>query len=328
MKSRIAAGELAGPRIIANSRVFTAVEGHPVPFLRAIIPWPISSFLVRGRVVQVADAQHARAAVDDEIADTDPAFVKIVYDDIPPGGPRLDRATLGAIIDEVRAKGRRASVHVGSPSESLDAVEAGASVLMHVPGDEPLTEEQARKLAASGVPIVTTSRIYSVLAGAIKGTLTFTPLERQVMPPGAEDDFAHQPAGYVVPGFPPSYLDSMPERSGNITRNLKMLADAGAHLIAGTDSGLPGVFHGAALHRELQALVGLGLSPARALRMATSEAARAIDPQADYGRIAVGQRADLLLIDGDPLANISATERIAGVSQDGRRLERKAALAH
>jgi len=51
-------------------------------------------------------------------------------------------------------------------------------------------------------------------------------------------------------------------------------------------------------------------------------AARAIDPQADYGRIAVGKRADLLLIDGDPLADISATEQIAGVWQDGRRAER------
>jgi imidazolonepropionase-like amidohydrolase len=327
MKSRIAAGELAGPRIISSSRIFTAVEGHPVPLLRAIIPWPVSAFIVRSRVVQVADAQHARAAVDEEIADTDPDFVKIIYDDIPPGGPRLDRATLGAIIDEVRAKGRRASVHVGSPQEALEAVEAGASLLMHVPGDEPLSEEQARKLAASGVPLVTTSRIYSVLDGAIKGTLTFSPLEKLVMPPGADDDFAHEPAGYVVPGFPQSYLDSMPERSANGARNVKMLADAGAQLIAGTDSGLPGVFHGAALHRELQALVAIGLPPARVLRMATSEAARVIDPKADYGRIEVGQRADLLLVDGDPLADVSATEKIVGVWQDGRAIRRGPAIS-
>ncbi len=309
MKSRIAAGELAGPRIIASSRIFTAVDGHPVPLYRAIIPWPVSSFIVRGRVVQVANAQQARAAVDDEIADTDPAFVKIIYDDIPPGGPRLDRATLNAIIGEVRAKGRRASVHVGSPQEALEAVEAGASLLMHVPGDELLTVEQARTLAASGVPLVTTSRIYSVLSSAIQGTLSFTSLEKQVMPPGADEDFAHKPAGYVVPGFPQSYLDSMPERTATIARNLKMLADAGAQLLA-------------ALHREMQALVALGLAPSRVLRMATSEAARVIDPQADYGRIAVGQRADLLLLDGDPIADIAATEKIAGVWQDGRALTR------
>jgi len=171
--------------------------------------------------------------------------------------------------------------------------------------------------------MVTTSRIYSVLDGGNRGALQFTALEREVMPPGAPGHFSHRPEGYQLPGFPPEYLASLGDRARALGSNVKLLAGAGATLIAGTDSGLPAVFHGAALHRELQNLAALGIAPAHALRMATINAARAIDPRADYGEIKPGLRADLLLIDGDPLADISATEKIAGVWQDGRKLDRK-----
>lgn len=320
LQQRIARGELAGPRIIASSRIFTAHGGHPVPFLKALLPWPISSLVMRSRVAEVGSPEEARAAVDEELEGGGPPFVKIVNDDIPPGSPRLSRETLDALIAEVRAKGRRASVHVGSPAEALDAVAAGAALLMHVPGDDDLTPAQARTLADSGVPIVSTVRIYAVLGGGLHKTLTFSPLERAVMPPGTADDFQHVPDGYAVPGFPQSYLDTLPARDAIIRRNLQALAAAGAHLIAGTDSGLPGMFHGAALHRELQALVSLGLAPAQALRMATSDAAKVLDPTADYGSLAPGMRADLLLVEGDPIADITATEHIESVWQDGRRV--------
>jgi imidazolonepropionase-like amidohydrolase len=323
LQARIASGALAGPRIIASSRIFTAPGGHPVPFLKALLPWPISSMVMGSHIAEVGSEEEARRAVDEELADGGPPFVKIIYDDIPPGSPRLSRAVLQALISEVRLKGRRASVHVGSPAEALDAVAAGAALLMHVPGDEPLTAEQARALAHSGVPLVSTVRIYAVLGGGLRRSLVFSPLERQVMPPGTADDFQHLPDGYHVPGFPQAYLDSMPARDGFLQANAKLLADSGALLIAGTDSGLPGMFHGAALHRELQALVALGLPAAQVLRMATADAARVLDPAADYGVIAPGLRADLLLVEGDPLIDIRATERIVSVWQDGRRLDRR-----
>jgi len=319
MRRRIASGELAGPRIIGSSRIVTAPGGHPIPMFRAIVPWPFASFFIRGRVAEAASEDEARRAVDREV-DERPSFIKIVYDDIPPGSARLSPAVLRAAIAEAHARGVRASVHIGSPEEAIEALDAGADVLMHVPADGPLTPEQARRLASSGVPIVTTSRVWAVLGAAERQQLTFTPLEKEVMPPGTAEAFAHRPASYRMSGFPEEYLRSFAERDGYLRGNVTLLVRAGARLVAGTDSGLPGVFHGAALHRELQTLVGLGVPPAQALLMATSEAARAIDPAADYGAIKSGMRADLVLIDGDPLADISATERILGVWQDGRRM--------
>ena len=327
LEARIALGELAGPRIIASSRFFTAPGGHPVPFLKALLPWPLSSLILRGRVVELEDEAAIPGALDGEIKDGSPAFIKIVYDDIPPGAPRLSKGLLGSLIAAVRARGLRASVHVGSPEEALDAVQAGAALLMHVPGDEELAAAQVQALAASGIPIVTTNRIYTVLDAANRGTLAFSPLEREVMPPGAAEAFAQKPAGYETPGFPQDYIASLPARAGHLAVNTRLLFDAGARLVAGTDSGLPAIFHGAALHRELAALAALGIPPARVLRMATSDAARALDPKADYGVIAVGARADLLLVEGDPLEDLRATEQIVGVWQAGARVERGEAHA-
>ena len=81
--------------------------------------------------------------------------------------------------------------------------------------------------------------------------------------------------------------------------------------------------HGIALHHELELLVRAGLSPGRgALAAATSVPAQAFG-LADRGRVAPGLRADLLLVDGDPCADITATRNIAAIWRNGARLHRQ-----
>ena len=83
-------------------------------------------------------------------------------------------------------------------------------------------------------------------------------------------------------------------------------------ILAGTDAPAPGLAHGPSLHRELELLVRSGLTPLEALAAATSEPARIFGFH-DRGRIAVGLRADLVLVDGDPTADVTATRKIVGV---------------
>lgn len=103
--------------------------------------------------------------------------------------------------------------------------------------------------------------------------------------------------------------------------------DAGAVILAGTDSNddvtAPGrVAHDASLHEELGRIVDAGLAPAEALRGATSLAASTFG-LADRGVIAPGRRADLVLIDGDPTLDISATRNIRGVCIGGLRMTKQ-----
>jgi len=92
-------------------------------------------------------------------------------------------------------------------------------------------------------------------------------------------------------------------------------------LLAGTDCGVPGVLPGSSLHDELGLLVDAGLSPAEALAAATVNPAHFLGQLADAGTIEVGKRADLLLLDGDPLADIGNTTQITEVILGGRLLD-------
>jgi imidazolonepropionase-like amidohydrolase len=100
---------------------------------------------------------------------------------------------------------------------------------------------------------------------------------------------------------------------------------AGVPLLAGTDAPMPRVYPGSSLHEELELLVAVGLSPAEALRAATLAPAAFLGRAHDLGSIAPGKRADLVVLDADPLLDIRNTRRIHAVILDGRWLPRPAA---
>ncbi|MGH3938815.1 MAG: amidohydrolase family protein [Pseudonocardiaceae bacterium] len=98
---------------------------------------------------------------------------------------------------------------------------------------------------------------------------------------------------------------------------LREFHEAGGRVIAGSDTAVPGVFAGTGLIRELELLVDAGLSPQAALVAATSTAADAL--RADHiGAISPGRAADLLVVEGDPLADIAAVRSVQLVLRDGR----------
>jgi imidazolonepropionase-like amidohydrolase len=95
-------------------------------------------------------------------------------------------------------------------------------------------------------------------------------------------------------------------------------------LLAGTDVATPWTVPGLALHDELSALVEAGLTPLESLRTATLNPARYFEKTSEFGSVAKGLLADLVLIDGDPLADIRNTRRISAVVANGRYLDRPA----
>lgn len=101
-----------------------------------------------------------------------------------------------------------------------------------------------------------------------------------------------------------------------------LLSGSGVRLMAGTDLSnwlIPGF----SLHRELASLVDAGLTPLQALQSATLNPAIVHDLEGDFGSVEVGKVADLVILDANPLEDISNTERIAGVVLGGRLLNRK-----
>ncbi|HMA54929.1 MAG TPA: amidohydrolase family protein, partial [Acidobacteriota bacterium] len=94
--------------------------------------------------------------------------------------------------------------------------------------------------------------------------------------------------------------------------------EKGGKLVAGSDALMIGVFPGLALHRELKELVDIGLTPFEALRTATTSPFEYLGEGDLAGTIQVGKRSDLLLLDENPLEDVSAASKIAGVLIRGR----------
>ena len=95
---------------------------------------------------------------------------------------------------------------------------------------------------------------------------------------------------------------------------LAALHRAGIPIVAGTDQAIPG--H--SLHRELELYVEAGFTSMEAIQAATLVPARAMGLASELGTIEVGKRADLVVVDGDPLVDIGALRRISTVVTAGR----------
>jgi tetratricopeptide (TPR) repeat protein len=124
-------------------------------------------------------------------------------------------------------------------------------------------------------------------------------------------------------GFAPQFYPLL-RRSLALQRKLvKALSDAGVPLMCGTDASGVGPVPGFGVHEELQEFAADGIKPYDALRTATVNPARYFGKSDEFGTIAKGKRADLLLLAANPLADIHNTTQIEGVMVRGRWMSRQ-----
>jgi hypothetical protein len=108
-------------------------------------------------------------------------------------------------------------------------------------------------------------------------------------------------------------------------RNIREMREAGVQFLAGTDTAVVLIYAGFSLHDELQKMVrDFGFTPMEVLRIATSNVAAFYGEERQFGALAAGQPADLVLLDADPLIDIQNTRKIRGVMAQGRWFDRAA----
>ena len=150
-------------------------------------------------------------------------------------------------------------------------------------------------------------------SGTFLGRPDLSNIERKLGAPDIIASLYEVPAAVIgqLAGRLP--VDPLPQ----ILANARTMVAAGARVAAGTDAGNIGTLHGPAIHRELQLLSRSGLTPAQVLSAATRDAAFAYSAKPDIGLIAPGYRADLLVLDADPLKDVANLSRIAMVWSRG-----------
>ena len=107
-------------------------------------------------------------------------------------------------------------------------------------------------------------------------------------------------------------------------RMVGILREEGAPVLLGTDTPNPYIVPGFSIHRELEHLRSSGLSPYEAFRAGTAEAARFLGESEDWGTVAPGRRADLLLVARDPLRDVEAVRNIHHLFVNGHDFDRTA----
>jgi imidazolonepropionase-like amidohydrolase len=176
-----------------------------------------------------------------------------------------------------------------------------------------LYDDEVQLYRAAHVAVIPTI-IYLALAARLSENQKLLDADSALAPFVTKDDFEWMLT------MPPAERARMTRAAREARVTAAKLARAGVTLGTGTDIWqLP-----TAVHLELEELVAAGLPPAQAVRAATSAAARIIGADADLGSVEAGKRADLVILDADPLTDIRNTRRISAVVLDGRFVDRVA----
>lgn len=318
---KVARNELPGPTVFNTHIPITVKNGHPIPLTEVMLPWPLKYF-VNGLSPTIKELSEAAKIIDSYVS-KDIDYVKIIYDEIPPGSPQMNFEQLKALIDEAHKLGKSVFVHIGSPQNAVDAVKAGADVLAHGIWRGELTEEQASYIAEADIPVVYTisgfvnvAAIYN--AAYAPDLLSEKLVARSILEPVTMENGSDVHSQEVMNAF----FEDVSRQESYWETNFRLLHQNGATILVGTDSNLPGTYAGATYFQELEVLKKFGMSNFEILAAATYGNSKAFLNEPDFGLIEEGKNADVMLLDGNPLEELEVIKTPELILKGGRVVKR------
>lgn len=302
VRGRINRGELLGPRMILARMIDGPKKAWPPP----LSTWVESAAEAREAVLRAKAEGYDKIKVYSFLS-------KESYDAIISTANELKMEVMGHVpmslsVEYVLKSGQKAIAH------SEEVAKHTATY------DAERVDHYAKLVAGSGawmIPTLVTTHSFLDLFddpdGVFKrpGTQYF----RHPMQRGAWSfmvDKLYRP-------IPPAHRAQLREAYVKFQRPLtKAIHDKGGKLLAGSDALMPGLVAGFSLHGELQELVDVGLTPFQALKAATTNPFDYLGESDKAGTIEIGKQSDLLLLDENPLENVSSASKIAGVLIRGR----------
>ena len=313
-RSRIAAGELWLPRVKGVGPALTVPGGHPC-----------TMFYSREICIMIEGVGSIPPLVAG-ITGWAPEAVKLVIEGGIPSIPlpRVTPAEILAVSNEVMATGLPLFAHVSSEADAADAVAAGVDAIAHLPIEDVLDPTLVSDYSTAGTYVVSTLSFTDAWHRfADTPEWLDEPLVVGATPPMTY-------ASLTDPGLHPTiagmttFIDTVRTYTDMAVMNLQAFHAAGVPILAGSDAGNPFVLHGVAMHRELELLVAAGMTTTEALTAATLTPAGFFDEDDEYGLVEVGYVADLVLVNGDPSVDITATAAIREVILGGEPVDRAA----
>ena len=265
---------------------------------------------------EVTTPEAARAAVRD-IAAKGIGHLKIWIGNRGGTYPPMPVEVSSAVIDEAHRHDIEVHAHATSTADQKEILAAGVDLLVHMVDHEALDDELITLLEEKKpywVPVLGNG----LGPGLVREVCNNEPFATETLSPTIlaqimEADCGRRPDEGFVRGW--------------YEKNFPKMIEAGARIVLGTDAGVrPSKTFGTSAHHELAIFVGLGLSEAETIEAATSRAAEALGLNG-VGILVQGKDADFIVLDANPLDDITNTRKISAVYLGGVRLDRDALLA-
>ncbi|MCZ8325280.1 MAG: amidohydrolase family protein [Sphingomonadaceae bacterium] len=288
LKQAIVAGYVVGPRIVPAGHALGATGGHcDSTFLPPSLEKPEKEEGIGDNVEELryqVRRQRKYGAEVIKVCATGGVFSR----NTEPGQQQLTEAELKAIVDEAQMWGLRVAAHAHGAAGIKAAIKAGIDTIEHV----SLVDDEGIKLAAARAkPVWFSMDIYNTEYTQAEGK------KNGVLEDNLRKD----------------------REVAQLQRdNFRKAYKAGVRMVFGSDAGV--MPHGD-VGKQFATMVQFGMTPLDAIRAATINGAQALGQEGDVGQIATGRFADLVAVDGDPLANIRLLERPAAVIKGGRKIE-------
>ena len=295
VKNRINRGEIPGPRLFVAGPFLQ----HTSPPLEAKFRWAVNG------------PEDARKKVD-IVVDGGADVIKMIDQD------QMTQEEVNAIVDEAHKRGRTVAAHAHRSDEIRKGIKAGVDCFEHTglatkPGYEEDVLQMLRDRNATlfWCPTVEGLFLYDY---TVKNPerLDDQRLKNDLPPAIYKDvrDSLKDPSHLA-------YFTLTSRRLPTLANKFKQLRETGVTIIVGTDSGIPFNFHFDSTWRELKTMVDLGMPPMDVIRAATYWPAQLLK-QPKLGTIAAGQFADIIVVDGDPLTDMTELRHIVHVIKDGK----------
>jgi imidazolonepropionase-like amidohydrolase len=307
-----AAGRLGGARLMLAGRGIGAPNAGP------------GAAAYAGIAYEITTQDQARSAVS-ELAARKVDAIKIWVDDRGGRAPSLPIALSRTVIDEGHRLGFKVSAHVFYHKDAVELAAAGVDNFAHLVRDVEMSDDLIATMMTKGIYVMPN------IGAPERGIHT-------AVPAWFEEPYLGQLLRDTVPADVIARIrTSFTNRDGAtaarnrqnyaiLQKSVAKLAAAGARIILGSDTGLEDHPFGFAEQKELQMMAEAGMTPAQVIVAATGRSAEFLGLK-DRGVIAPGRRADLLVLDANPLDDIRNMRRISAMYLAGKEVDRAALKA-
>jgi imidazolonepropionase-like amidohydrolase len=271
------------------------------------------AFFAPEAILEASTPDEARQRVR-EIVAKNPDVIKFWVDDRNGTKQKFGPDVYTAIIDEAHRAGKKAIAHIYELEDAKGVVRAGVDGTAHMVRSPGADDELLTLMRESGAFVFTSMSIQKMMVDG-DGWLDDPALAETV------DAESRQAIRAMLGQATPEIVTMMTNNYAILEAGLRQYVDAGVTVLLSGDTGVLSQFPGFAEHRELESMVQAGMPALAAIKSATLLPAQMLGLH-DRGSLEIGKRADFLVLDGNPLDDISNTRKIADVYVAGSKIDR------